>query len=150
MKSNKTLYWVLGASLTLGGLYLVVSWFNRSQEQKKQGILSKAAENLNEVEPLSGKDNRDGMSKILDATTQGIVNAVKNITTRYTRYRVSTLETALNVRQKPDGNSRIVSKLEKGSLIFGRSSKVVGWMEVSRDGIKSTGFVASSFLRPEA
>ena len=150
MKNNKTLYWIAGITATLGGIYLVVSWYNRKQEEKKQGILSKEPVNVSpESEPKVEEDKRDGISKLLDATTQGVVNAVKNVTSRYMKYRVATKETALNVRQNPDGNSRIVSKLEKGSLIFGRGSKVVGWMEVSKDGKKSIGFVSSAFLKYE-
>lgn len=149
MKQNKILLWVAGIAALLGGVLIAVKAFNRSQDEKKQGVVGNQPDQQTPTSPAKQEESKDGYTKLLDSMTEGIVNGVKNITSRYMRYRVTTKETALNVRQKPDGNSKVVAKLQKDSSISARSSNVVGWMQVSKDGKTAIGFVSSSFLRYE-
>jgi len=147
MKQNKILLWVLGITAVVGGALIAVKAFNRSQENKKKGAIADQPDQQTSAPVEKQEQSKDGITSLLDNMTQGIVNGVKNITSRYMKYRVITKDTALNVRQKPDGNSKVVAKLQKDSSIMARSSNVVGWMQVSRDGKTDLGFVSSAFLR---
>ena len=134
----------------VGGVFIAAKAFNRKQDEKKQDVVgNQPVQGGNQTPTAADKqdEGKDGYTKLLDSMTQGIVNGVKNITSRYMKYRVNTKETALNVRQKPDGNSKVVAKLQKDSSIFAKSSNVVGWMQVSKDGKTAIGFVSASFLR---
>ena len=152
MKQNKILLWVAGIAAVVGGVFIAAKAFNRKQDEKKQDAVGNQPVQADQQTPAlveKQEQSKDGIKSLLDAATQGIVKGVKNITSRYMKYRVITQETALNVRQKPDGNSKVVAKLQKDSFISARSSNVVGWMQVSKDGKTALGFVSSSFLRYE-
>jgi len=63
-----------------------------------------------------------------------------------TKYKVVTSSGSLNVRNKPDGSATITDKLAKGTIIFGRQSSVSAWIEVSKDGLNSSGFASKTYL----
>lgn len=142
MEKNKVILWIGGIAATLGLIFIAVKNSNRKQDEKK--VRTDGGETL--PAPVEPETPQAPPVNLLDAATQGIVKAVRNIVGKFMKYRVNTKETALNVRQKPDGSSRIVSKLPKDSKIFARSANVIGWMEVSKDGKKPIGFVSSAFL----
>jgi len=144
MKNNRVVLMLIGGVAALGGIYYGWSYLRRKKLEKNQGIITDTNTTTPDGKP---DETKDGYTKLLDGMTQGIAKAVKNITSGYMKYAVNTKETKLNVRQKADGNSKIVGKLNKDSVILARSSNVVGWMEVSNDGGKPIGFVSTAFLR---
>lgn len=80
----------------------------------------------------------------------GAFNVASNIfgtLTNWADYEVVTQTMPLNVRENPDGKSRIVASLAKGSTIKGKASGVKGWFEVSKDGQTTLGYVSSQFLK---
>lgn len=145
MKNKATLYWIGGVVLALGGIMIAVRALNRRADKNKPVVTPPLVDEAAPAAPTQPAVV-EGKKDIITAMADGVVNAVKNITSRYMKYRVATKETALNVRQKPDGTARVVSKLPKDSAIFARTTDVMGWLEVSRDGKKPLGFVASTFL----
>lgn len=142
MEKNKVILWIGGIAAILGLAFIAVKNSNRRQDEKK--LRTDGGDGL--PAPVEPETSQEAPTNLLDAATRGIVKAVKQIVGKFMRYRVNTKETALNVRQKPDVGSAIVSKLPKDSKIFARSADVIGWMEVSKDGKKPIGFVSSSFL----
>jgi len=149
MQNKTTIYWIGGFVLVVGGIMLALRAIKQSQDRAKLGGNTPpqptTAEGNAPAQPRV--EGGDGYKKLLDSMTEGVVNAVKNITGRYMKYRVSTMDTALNVRQKPTEYARIVSKLPKGGTIFARTTSNIGWLEVSVDGQKPIGFVSAAFLR---
>jgi uncharacterized protein YgiM (DUF1202 family) len=150
MQNKTTIYWIGGFVLVLGGIIIALRAIKQSQERAKLDGNAppppRTDQSVAAEPPVAGGD---GYTKLVDNVTQGIVNAVKNITGRYMKYRVATKDTALNVRQKPTEYARVVSKLPKGGTIFARTTSNIGWLEVSVDGQKPIGFVSSTFLKYE-
>ena len=64
----------------------------------------------------------------------------------WTKYKVNTASTNLNVRSGANTSSGIVSSLAKGSIIWAKPSSTSGWHEYSSDGQTSSGFVSSQYL----
>lgn len=131
-KSN--VWSVLGILAALGvGVYL----YNRFKKKK---------EDIIPIEPVTPSDIVP--APISGGIGSGIASAVAFIT-NFKDYSVETKTTGLNVRNKPDAKGKLVASLPKGSTIKAKASGVRGWMEVSRDGKTTLGYVSSAFLKPK-
>lgn len=143
MKRN-TLY-TRNTLYILGGLAVALALFSykKSRRQKitRQNISSDTVIGLDENK-VQGES-----IPILPNTLQGAVGSIFGFLTAYNDYEVVTKNTKLNVRERPDGESKIITSLPKGSKIKGKASGTKGWFDVSQDGKKNFGFVASEFLR---
>lgn len=148
MKTNKTLYWIGGIALTIGGVYILVNWYNKMQDAKRNALSQNAGTSpggTNASTPPSNTNN-----SFLDMWSKGVVAGVNKIMGTYLKYKVVTQNDPLNVRQKPDASSVVVGKLPKDSIIYAKKSNVMGWMEVSTDGQKPLGFSSAAFLKYQA
>lgn len=108
----------------VGGI-LVYSYIRRRKKLREQG-----------QEPIGLQTT----SPEISASTTGDFN---------TTYFVVTSSGNLNIREKPSATSKIIGSLSKNSKIFGKPSNITGWVEISRDGSRSSGFVSSQFLSVE-
>lgn len=68
----------------------------------------------------------------------------------YSKFRVETLSSNLNVRQSPTTSSGIVTSLPKGTVINAKPSGTSGWYEYSENGTTATGYVSSLYIKPVA
>lgn len=64
----------------------------------------------------------------------------------WTKWKVNTVSTNLNVRSEANTSSSIVSSLPKDAIIYAKPSSTSGWYEYSSDGQTSSGFVSSQYL----
>jgi uncharacterized protein YgiM (DUF1202 family) len=65
----------------------------------------------------------------------------------YQTMTVSTTKSNLNVRNNPSETATVIASLPKDAKIFARPSTVYGWHEYSVDGISTSGYVSSKFVK---
>ena len=132
---NRNLYIIGGLALAAGLAFLLL------RKRKKDEIIVEAGVAEAPVVPAL-----DTPKPVVGTPSAGLA-AAAGFLTSYQDYTVETSRTGLNVRVRPDGGSRIVGSLPKGSTIKAKASGVKGWFEVSKDGVTPMGFVSSVFLR---
>jgi len=133
MKKNN-LYTIGGITLVLvGGYFLYKKFLSKPQTQENLG-----------QEPIKELDTNP-----LDQVPSSIsgLSSAFSFLTEYNDYKVSTTSSSLNVRQKPNAQSKIVGTLAKGSTIKAKASGTKGWFDVSQDGKTNFGFVSAQFLK---
>jgi uncharacterized protein YgiM (DUF1202 family) len=64
----------------------------------------------------------------------------------YSKYKITTQSTSLNIRENPDVKSKIIGKLNKGQEVLLKASTTNGWMEYSTNGVTTFGFVSSDYV----
>lgn len=126
---KKSSVWTLVALLVGGGLVYYYISKKKKREDKENEI------DVNELPPMGGIGS-------------GIASAIAFIT-NFKDYSVETEKGGLNVRNKPDAKGKLVASLPKGSTIKAKASGVKGWMEVSKDGKTTLGYVATAYLKPK-
>jgi uncharacterized protein YgiM (DUF1202 family) len=126
---------------TIGGITLVIL----AGYLLYRKSLSKKATQIGSIqEPIQTLDNN-----IIEQTTKpssGLASAFSFLT-EYNDYQVDTTSTSLNVREKPDGKSKVIGTLPKNSKIKAKASGVRGWFDVSKDGKTNFGYVSAQFLK---
>lgn len=132
---KKSNVWVVVGILAVAGLG--VYYYNKLKKRNKDIV---------PIEPIEPVDVVP--SPIGGGIGSGIASAVAFIT-NFKDYSVETKTTGLNVRNKPDAKGKLVASLPKGSTIKAKASGVRGWMEVSKDGKTTLGYVSSAFLKPK-
>jgi uncharacterized protein YgiM (DUF1202 family) len=140
MKNNKTIWWIVGGVAVLGAGYLILRKFTKKGEKKSEEIRQSGAEEPVELNPptppvLTG-------NPLLD-----IGNTISNFLSNYQDYVVSTQTSSLNLRSNPDGASKVVGSLKKGSIVRAKASGVKGWFAVSDNDKDIKGYVSSTFLK---
>lgn len=140
MKKN-TLYIVGGVAVLVAAAFFI---FRKKSDKDKNGEPQEPIKNLD--------DNIVESTKITVGPTTadslgGTSKSVFGFLSEYNDYQVVTQSSALNVRQKPDGISKVVGSLPKGSKIKGKASGVKGWFDVSKDGTTNYGYVSAQFLK---
>ncbi len=64
----------------------------------------------------------------------------------YSKYKVTTISSNLNVRDTPNGIT-IITSLPKGAIVWAKPSGTSGWFEYSADGKTTTGYVSETYLQ---
>jgi hypothetical protein len=143
MKTNKVWLWIAGIAGIAGVAYIFIKGSNKQQDAKKIEVKNTS----NELQKESKPEEKDGsLEGVVKNVSNAVISSVLAVAGGWMKYKVNTQQTGLNVRKSPDGSSQIVATLPKDSVVYGRSSKIIGWMEVSRDGKKSIGYSSSAFL----
>jgi uncharacterized protein YgiM (DUF1202 family) len=76
--------------------------------------------------------------------TSGSSSGSGSSSSNYSKYKVATLISNLNVRNSPNGT--IITNLPKDSIIWAKPSSTSGWLEYSADGSQTTGYVSETYL----
>lgn len=145
---NKTLLWVLGG-VTLAGLAYFFIVKGKKQNQSSAGTTGTDSVPSDSIIPeapaLATPPIVPTAPSINPLGT--IYNALNNLLSNWNDYTVTTTNLPLNVRQKPDSVSKVVTTLPKGSTIKAKASGVKGWMAVSQDGQNILGYVSQQYLK---
>ena len=64
----------------------------------------------------------------------------------FSKYRVTTLVSNLNVRQSASTSAPVVGSLPKDSIVYAKPSSTSGWYVYSANGTTDSGFVSSLYL----
>lgn len=147
MKNNKTLIAVIGGLALLGVGYFLLRKFSKKGEMKADEIRQQGQD------PIIDQPADTTPVKLPTATGNpwaDIGNAITNFLSTYQDYEVATQTSNLNVRQKPDAQSRIVGSLKKGSTVRAKGSGVKGWFAISDNDKDIKGYVAQSFLKAKS
>ena len=64
----------------------------------------------------------------------------------FSKYRVTTLVSNLNVRQSASTSAPVVGSLPKDSIVYAKPSSTTGWYVYSANGTTDSGFVSSLYL----
>ena len=141
MKNNKTLIAIIGGLALLGVGYFLLRRFTKKGEQKADEIREQGqqAEPPSDLPPLLPTGTGNPLTDLASNLT--------NFLTRYQDYVVATQTSNLNVRQRPDSQSKIVASLKKGSTVRAKASGVKGWFAISDNDKDIKGYVAQSFLK---
>lgn len=136
---DKKQYWTIGGvALLLVGVYIVYDSFFKKKEDKV-------------TKPNKKEDGVLGTlssaGSTITSSVGGVASNIVQFVTTYNDYIVTTQKTGLNVRQKPDINSKIITSLPSGSTILAKASGNKGWLAVSKDGDKLLGYVSQEFLK---
>jgi uncharacterized protein YgiM (DUF1202 family) len=141
------------AALGVAGYFLFKSW-NKKQEEKKRRLLGE--NKVPGLDPSAGQGTTPkeletnpvgvltgGLGTSFDVMTSSIANYLKN----FNQYQVVTQTSNLNIREKPDGNSKVIGSLAKGSTITAKASGTKGWFAITDDGQTIKGYVSQTFLK---
>lgn len=147
MKNNKTLIAVIGGLALLGVGYFLLRKFSKKGEMKADEIRQQGQD------PII--DQPADSTPVQLPTTTGsawtnIGNAITNFLSNYQDYEVVTKTSSLNVRQRPDAQSKIIGSLTKGSTVRAKASGVKGWFAVSDNDKDIKGYVSQTYLKAKS
>lgn len=160
MKKGNGIWWIVGGLAVLGIGYFAFKKFSKKGEQKADEI-KRQGQDLIIDQPADSKEspNMDSYWKrhnelLKKQSTTGntwtnIGNAINNFLSNWNEYVVSTQSSQLNIREKPDVNSRKIGFLFKGETIYAKASGVKGWLAISIDATKIDGYVSQQYLKPK-
>ena len=155
-KGMKKSTWIALASIAALGVagYFGIKWWNKKQEDKKKKLLGD-----NKIPGLDPSAGQGTTPKELQTNPVGVLTgglnsslatiggAVANYLQNFNQYQVATQTSALNIREKPDGNAKVIGKLAKGSTITAKASGTKGWFAITEDGNTIKGYVSQTFLK---
>lgn len=126
-------YWTIGGvALILVGAYIVYNKLFKGGNSVQDGKTSGEA---------------GGVTGTITGSIGGVASGITNFLTNYNDYVVTTQNAGLNVRTKPDANSKVITTLPSGSTIKAKVSGTKGWMGVSLDGRSFLGYVSQNYLK---
>jgi len=64
----------------------------------------------------------------------------------FSKYKVTTTDTSLNIREKASASAKKIGKLDKGQEVLLKASSTDGWMEYSTNGTTTFGYVSSLYV----
>ena len=145
MKKENTLLVIIGGVAALGLSYFLYRRFTKKGEQR--------ADEIRQQGQQAPTDQPSDLPPLLPVGTGNpltdLASNITNFLNRYQDYEVVTKTNNLNLRQRPDSQSRIIGSLRKGSSVRAKASGVKGWFAVSDNDKDIKGYVSQTFLKPK-